>query len=128
MDSNYKKITLALTLVSLGCFQVSSAFAKEYNKSTLISHEQRAKIDKVIAKSRALSTGSGEGEDSGAILSKGVTRTDCGRIDIGNVEAPKYGKKLPEIDRDIIITGDVINIATDCKNVEESAEKEKAEE
>lgn len=114
------KATVAAAVTVYCCISMNAAMAKQYNQSNHVAPQQRAKIDKAIAKSRVISGSTDEDEEAGAILSKGITRADCGRIDIGNIEAPKYGNRLPEIDRDIIITGDIINIATDCRNVKEN--------
>jgi hypothetical protein len=92
----------------------SFATGKEYNKPSQISPEQRAKIDKTIAKAKNTSALTGNGGE-GAIVSDGVVNTNCGELSVGHVDAPKYGQKLKEVDRDIIITGDVINVPTNCR-------------
>lgn len=89
--------------------------AKEYNRSTYISPEQRVKVDKAIAKSRALAD---VDVDADTLLSEGETNVGCGELAIGNIDTgdsdPKYGLRPVTVDRDIIITGDVINVATGC--------------
>jgi len=91
-----------------------TSVAKEYNKPTQISPEQRAKIDKTIARSKNTSALTGDSGE-GAIVSDGITNTNCGELSVGHVDAPKYGQKLEKVDRDIIITGDVINVPTNCR-------------
>ena len=89
--------------------------AKEYNTPSGIPPEQRVKVDKAIASSRNIKNTVDTGD--GAIHSDGVTNTNCGEVSIGNVEidGQKYGSKRIEVDRDVIVTGDVINLSTDCR-------------
>jgi len=95
-------------------------YAKQYNQSTTISPEQRVKVDKAIAKSRvqSLDDTNSLGEDSDTLLSEGESNTGCGKLSIGHVDTgegeQKYGRRPVTVDRDIIITGDVINVATGC--------------
>jgi len=91
-----------------------TAMTKEYNRPNQISPEQRAKIDKTIAKSKNTSALTGD-TGEGAIVSDGIVNTNCGELSVGHVDAPKYGQKLKSVDRDIIITGDVINVPTGCR-------------
>ncbi|MFK7978235.1 MAG: hypothetical protein AB8C02_19025 [Halioglobus sp.] len=80
--------------------------------------EHRVKVDKAIAKSRAQSL---DDFDSETLISEGETNTGCGELSIGHVdtggEDQKYGRRPITVDRDIIITGDVINVATGCNSV-----------
>lgn len=111
-------ISSRIMAVGTLCILIPLSFpvmSKEYNRGTHIAPQQRAKVDKTIAKARAQPKTVGEIDEAGAIVSDGVTQTDCGKLAIGNVEAPKFGNKAIKVDRDIIITGDVINIATGCK-------------
>jgi len=105
---------LPLVLLLIAMLVGGPAIAREYNKVQGIAPEQRVKIDKTIAKSKNIKNQVEAESDN--LLSDGVTNTNCGELSIGNVEAPqKYGSRGIEVDRDIIITGDVINLATDCK-------------
>ncbi|MDX1734221.1 MAG: hypothetical protein R3228_07635 [Halioglobus sp.] len=101
-------IALALPLAALG---------KEYNQTEGLAPEQQVKVNKVIAKSRTLANqGAADVEDGDAIVSEGEVNTDCGELSIGNVETgQRFGRQRVEVERDIIITGDVINVATDCR-------------
>lgn len=110
------RLGMRFIIAGVCCLLGSNTLAKTYNEAPHISPQQRAKVDKTIAKARALALEEDLSGEEGAIFSEGVTETGCGEISIGNIEAPKYGPKLPEVDRDIIITGDVINVATDCGN------------
>lgn len=93
----------------------NAVIAKEYNSTQGIAPEQRVKIDKTIAKSKNIKNTTEDGTETGAILSDGVTNTNCGEIALGNVEVPqKFGSKRIDVDRDIIILGDIINVSTDC--------------
>lgn len=69
-------------------------------------------MGKVIAKSR--NTSSFVDDENTELVEDGVTNVGCGQLSIGHIEQQKYGKKVKKVDRDIIITGDVINVATGC--------------
>lgn len=96
----------------------NAAKAKQYNQGSGMGAEQRVKVDKAIAKSRVVGQ---VDEEPGTLVSEGASSTDCGKLSIGSVDLgdgeQKYGRKPVTIDRDIIITGDVINVATGCNKV-----------
>ena len=92
-------LILSVVLVLAG---VSPVLAKEYNKRMHLAPEQRAKVDRVIADAY-----SQEDSELG-----GVTEVGCGGLEIGNIDSIQPGQS---VDRDIIITGDVINVATGCR-------------
>ena len=98
------------TLISIGialalALGASASVAKEYNKRQHLAPEQRAKVDRVIAKSR--SQGAGQQGD--------VSNVGCGKLEIGNVE-PGRGDRKAARDNIVVITGDVINVAQGCRN------------
>ncbi len=107
----------AIAAFSLLLMAAAAASAKEYNKATGINPEQQAKISKVMAKSRIQKKRALDDIDDDTLLkTDDVTQTGCGNIAIGNIQQEsRYGRRIDNIDRDIIITGDVINIANDCK-------------
>lgn len=79
--------------------------AKEYNQAPHLAPEQRAKVDKTIAKAYGSKGGEGVGE--------GVSNVGCGKLEVGTIEqGSKAGQK---VEQDIIITGDVINVAAGCR-------------
>jgi hypothetical protein len=94
-------VLVAITIV----VSPSVGAAKEYNKRTHLAPEQRAKVDRVIAKSR--NQGAGQPGD--------VSNVGCGKLEIGNTKPEKSHRR---IDRDnvVVVTGDVINVAQGCRN------------
>ena len=83
---------------------VAPAQAKEYNKRTHIDPAQQVKVQRVLAQAFK--------QDGRA--PQGATNVGCGKLEIGRV-VTRPGERLQEVDRDIIITGDVINVASGCR-------------
>lgn len=91
-------------------------FAKEYNKRQHLAPEQRAKVDRVIARSRilgGLSSSQGQLGQGGA--NGDVTNVGCGGLQIGNALPDRRRRGRPQ-DNIVVVTGDVINVAQGCRN------------
>ena len=81
--------------------------AKEYNKREGMDPAATAKLQRTLTTIR---TQDDLGPDDGT---RGdIVNTGCGKLGIGNVSTVRPGQR---IDRDIIITGDVINAPQGCK-------------
>ena len=95
------------------------AAAKEYNKRQHLAPEQRAKVDRVIARSRNMTNQvgpNGESGQNGQNDSKGdVSNVGCGGLEIGN-SAPSPRRRGRPVDNVVVVTGDVINVAQGCRN------------
>ena len=83
-------------------------WSKQYNERSGMPPSANAKIARIKAKTKNQdSEDSGGGSGSGDVINNG-----CGRLDIGRIENAKRGQR---IDRDIIITGDIINLGAKCR-------------
>ena len=82
--------------------QFGIATSSSAGEQDISSQKFNAKVARIKAKQRALARQAGtEGEPSG-----------CGGVNVGNVESDS---KSGNIDNIVVIQGDVINIATNCK-------------
>jgi len=92
------------------------SFAKEYNKRQHLAPEQRAKVDRVIARSRNTTNQLGPNGQLGQGGANGdVTNVGCGGLEIGN-SAPNPRRRGQPVDNVVVVTGDVINVAQGCRN------------
>lgn len=96
-------------LVLIGVFSgvlagAVTAQAKEYNQRPHIAPSQQVKVQRLLAKSYRTNDNAPQG----------VSNVGCGKLEIGRV-VTQPGQRLQQFDRDIIITGDVINVARGCK-------------
>lgn len=90
--------------------------AKEYNKRQHLAPEQRAKVDRVIARSRNMTNQVGPNGQSGQNGSNGdVSNVGCGGLEIGN-SSPSPRRRGRPVDNVVVVTGDVINVAQGCRN------------
>ncbi len=91
-------------------------FAKEYNKRQHLAPEQRAKVDRVIARSRIMASQIGQQSQLGQGGTNGdVTNVGCGGLQIGNA-LPDRRRRGQSQDNIVVVTGDVINVAQGCRN------------
>ena len=86
--------------------------AKEYNKRQHLAPEQRAKVDRVIARSRNMTNQTGPNGQIGA--GGDVSNVGCGGLEIGN-SAPQSRRRGRPTDNIVVVTGDVINVAQGCR-------------
>ena len=94
-------------MLILGLALADGAMAKEYNKPNGVDAQTAAKLQRTLADTRVLGD---LGADDGT---RGdVVNTGCGKLGIGNVAQVRPGQR---VDRDIIVTGDVINAPQGCK-------------
>jgi len=96
-----KKIFGLVVVFSLGqLLAPAPSFAE--GEQDINAQDFSAKIARVKAKQRALARKNGtEGEPSG-----------CGGVDVGNV---KSESRTGNVDNIVVVQGDIINIASNCK-------------
>jgi len=83
------------------------ANGKDYNRRQDISPELQSTLQRTLAKSRNQRV---DDTDDAIVITDDVVNTSCGKLEIGNVE----GDRIERVDRDIIITGNIINSARNC--------------
>ena len=113
LNRSFALILASLVLVVVADADSSTGFAKEYNKRQHLAPEQRAKVDRVIAKSRNTSQLAGQQGANGD-----VTNVGCGKLEIGNTPSDSRRSRNRRANRDniVVVTGDVINVARGCRN------------
>lgn len=100
-------INISRLAVAIGMALVTPAAAKEYNKPQGPQPEQLAKIQRTLSNTRVLNQlGANDGTRGD------VVNTGCGALEIGNVQSSRPGQR---VNRDIIITGDIINAPQNCR-------------
>ena len=82
------------------------AEAKEYNRRQNIAPEVQSTLQRTLAKNRKGVPG------NAVVITDDIVNTGCGSLEIGNIAETRPGQK---IDRDIIITGNVINAPRNCR-------------
>jgi len=98
------RLFAAALLLTLGTgLYPHDADSKQYNKRQGMPPSAQAKVARIKAKTA--NQQQENGGDSGDVVNSG-----CGKLDIGRVDEVRPGQN---IDRDIIITGDIINLG--CK-------------
>ncbi|MCB2054688.1 MAG: hypothetical protein KDE35_10650 [Geminicoccaceae bacterium] len=106
-----RRFASALLALALLLEWSGTAAAKEYNRREDISPEVQSKLQRTLAKSRGRSVESGEDGGRGAGVRGDIVNTGCGKLEVGSIDEVKPGQR---IDRDIIITGDIINAPRNC--------------
>lgn len=104
-------LVLALTFAAL-----SAAQATEYNRRTDLPPRAQAAIQGVIAKSRAMRSGSFVERVDGDSLRQRDETPKCGE-DVGGVIVDRRpgGEKVVVVTRDIFNTGGRVDIGSDCR-------------
>lgn len=106
-----KPVILGTILAISGMF-ATTAFAAT-PLGTEFTPEQRLKLSRFASKNR-------QNIDLNSYITLGDKRdeafdennSDCGNIEIGNIEKPRIGQSIQPVD--LIIVGDVINVADGC--------------
>jgi len=106
-----KPIILGSMLVIIGLFSNVALSATPIG--TEFTAEQRLKLSRLASKNR-------QNIDLDNYIQLDDKRQDafdennneCGNIEIGNIEKPRIGQSIKPID--VIVVGDVINVADDC--------------
>jgi hypothetical protein len=117
LNRAFALILASLVVVTVGAADSSTGFAKEYNKRQHLAPEQRAKVDRVIAKSRNSSQLTAQSGQQGT--GGDVTNVGCGKLQIGGSpsESRRNRDHRNRASRDeiVVVTGDVINVARGCR-------------
>ena len=120
LNRAFALILASLVVVTVGAADSSTGFAKEYNKRQHLAPEQRAKVDRVIAKSRNSSQLTGQSGQQGQQGSGGdVTNVGCGKLQIGGSPSDsrrnRDHRRRASRDEIVVVTGDVIHVARGCR-------------
>lgn len=97
---------LALILLA-GAAGTTAASAKEYNKRPFLDSGKQSKVENAISGGMLLR---GQGEATASRFNT-VAKTDCGKLEVGRAQAAKPGQAPRD---NIVVTGDVINVAQNC--------------
>ncbi len=106
-----KPVILGSMLVIVGSF--SNVTLAATTIGTEFTAKQRLKLSRLASKNR-------QNIDLDSYIQLDDKRQDafdennneCGNIEIGNIEKPRIGQSIKPID--VIVVGDVINVADDC--------------
>ena len=108
-------VIASAVLILAASHDPAPGFAKEYNKRQHLAPEQRAKVDRVIARSRIMASQIGQQGQLGQGGANGdVTNVGCGGLEIGNSVPDRRRRGRPQ-DNIVVVTGDVINVAQGCR-------------
>ena len=117
MKNNSDLIAVSKALGLASVFAITSFYSVVSYAATPIgtdfSAEQRLKLSRLASKNR-------QNIDLDSYIDEGSKREDafdqnnseCGNVEIGNIERPRIGQAVQPVD--VIIVGDVINVADDC--------------